>query len=305
MCAYADRAHARATATVGNTKGFVQVEVRYIGAEFPRCRQSYQCIQVGAIHVYLPAVLVDKVAQFDDGLFEYAMGGGVGDHDRRQVLRVAFGFAAQVLHIHVTVGVAFHDYHAHAGQCGAGRVGAVGGGGYQADRALMVAAALVVAFDRQQAGVFTLRARVRLHGDGVVAGALQQHVVQLRQHLGVALGLLGRCKRMQPTELRPGDRQHLGGGVELHGATAQRNHGAVKGDVLVFQAAHVAQHFGFRVIFVEQGVLQVIHVPLQAGGDAGELVHFGVQLLGRAGRFATAEYVNQRQYITGTAGLIQ
>ena len=126
--------------------------------------------------------MVDHVTQFDDGFLEDAVGGGVGDHDARQVVGVALGFLAQVVHIHIAVCIAFDDHHSHAGQCGTGRVGAVGGGGDQAHIALRVAAALVIAAYRQQARVLALGAGIGLHGDGIVAGALQQHVVQLRQH---------------------------------------------------------------------------------------------------------------------------
>ncbi len=68
---------------------------------------------------------------------------------------------------------------------------------------------------------------------------------------------------MDAGELGPGHGQHFGGGVELHGAAAQRNHGLVEGDVAGFQPAHVAQHLRFRVVVVEQWVLQIVHAALQ------------------------------------------
>ena len=53
---------------------------------------------------------------------------------------------------------------------------------------------------------------------------------------------------MQSGELSPGDRNHLGCRVELHRARAERDHGAVKCQIPVGEAAHIAQHFGLGAI---------------------------------------------------------
>jgi hypothetical protein len=69
---------------------------------------------------------------------------------------------------------------------------------------------------------------------------------------GVHAGeLIGGRKRMQRCELRPRDRDHLAGGVELHRARAERDHRAVERQILVGQAADVAQHLGLAVVRVE------------------------------------------------------
>lgn len=47
---------------------------------------------------------------------------------------------------------------------------------------------------------------------------------------------------MDVGELGPGDRDHLGSGVELHGARTQANHGRVEGQVFVLEALQVAKH---------------------------------------------------------------
>ena len=53
-------------------------------------------------------------------------------------------------------------------------IGAVGGGGNEADVAMRFAARRVIAADREQAGVFALRAGVGLQRDGGEAGDLGQ-----------------------------------------------------------------------------------------------------------------------------------
>ncbi len=83
--------------------------------------------------------------------------------------------------------------------------------------------------------------------------------------MGVAAGLVCGRKGVNGGELRPGDRRHLAGGVELHGARAQRNHGAVERDVLVGQTAQVAQHFSLAAIAME-------HRMGEECADSGQLL---------------------------------
>ena len=98
------------------------------------------------------------------------------------------------------------------------------------------------------------RAGVRLQGAGVVAGDRAQPALQVADQLGVARGVGRRRERVQPGELRPGDRLHLGGGVQLHRAGAERDHRPVERHVAVGQAAQVAQHRGLAVVRVEDRV---------------------------------------------------
>ena len=53
---------------------------------------------------------------------------------------------------------------------------------------------------------------------------------------------------MDVGELGPGDRHHLGGRVELHRARAERDHRAIEREVLVGEAAQVAQHLVLGVV---------------------------------------------------------
>ena len=112
----------------------------------------------------------------------------------------------------------------------------------------------MVGADGEEAGVLALGAGVGLEGEGVVAGDVAEPLLEVGDHLGVAEGLVARGEGMEVAELRPGDGDHLGGGVELHGAGAEGDHGAVEGEVAVGEAAHVAEHFGLGVVLVEDGV---------------------------------------------------
>ena len=66
------------------------------------------------------------------------------------------GLLFKVRQIDIAVVVAFNDHDLHARQDGAGWVGAMGGGGDEADIALSLATGLMIASDRQQAGILAL-----------------------------------------------------------------------------------------------------------------------------------------------------
>ncbi len=184
------------------------------------------------------------------------MRGRVGDHQRGQTIAVLLRVDADVVQVDVAVGIGLGHHDLHAAHLCRGRVGAVRRIRDQADVAMALAARAVVGADRQQAGVFALRAGVRLQADRVIAGALHQHRFQTVDQFLVAGGLVGRGQRVDVGELRPGHRDHLGGGVELHGAAAQRDHGAIHRQILVRQRTQVTQQFVFAVVGVEHRVGQ-------------------------------------------------
>ncbi len=62
---------------------------------------------------------------------------------------------------------------------------------------------------------------------------------------------------MQAAEARPGHRDHLGRRVQLHGARAQRDHGAIERQVLGLETAQVAHHLGLAVIALEHRVAEI------------------------------------------------
>src|SRR5450830_102111 len=272
---HADRADARAATAVGNAEGLVQVQVRHVAAELARGAEADHGVHVGAIDIHLAAVVMNDGADLADAFLEHAGGRRVGDHQRGEVLAVLDRLGPQVFDIDVTAGIAGGDDHAHAGHVRRGRVGAVGRRRDQADIAALVATALVVGTDRQQAGVFALGTGVRLQGNRVVAGGGAEHRFQLIGQLLVAGTLLGWGERVQGTEFGPGHRDHFAGGIELHGTGAQRDHGAIQGQVLVSQLAQVAHQLGFRVITVEYRVAEDGRLAYQCGRDTA--LHRGGQ----------------------------
>ena len=163
----------------------------------------------------------------------------------------------QVGQIDVAALIARHDNDLHAGHLRRCGVRTVRRRWDQAHVAVRFTAAGVVGVNDQQTGVLTLRTCVRLQAHGRVAGGGAQHLLELVDHLAVADGLVGRRERVDVRELGPRHRQHFCGGIELHGARAQRDHRAVEREVLVGQAAQVAQHFVLGMVCVEHRVRQV------------------------------------------------
>ena len=93
------------------------------------------------------------------------------------------------------------------------------------------------------------------------------------KHLLVALGLVQGHKGMQVGKLRPADGDHLTGGIQLHGAAAQGNHGVCQGEVLVLQALQVAQHLMLTLVQVEDLVLQEWGATLEVSNTSVHLKH--------------------------------
>ena len=61
---------------------------------------------------------------------------------------------------------------------------------------------------------------------------------------------------MDVGEARQGDGHHLRRGVQLHGAGAERDHGAIERHVPVLQPLEVAQHLVLGAVRAEHGVRQ-------------------------------------------------
>jgi hypothetical protein len=64
MFGHTDRSHTRSAAAVRNTKSFVQVQMADIGPVIARTAETDLRIQVCPVHVNLPAVRVNDVADF-------------------------------------------------------------------------------------------------------------------------------------------------------------------------------------------------------------------------------------------------
>src|SRR5438046_10098990 len=82
-------------------------------------------IHVGAVHVNLPAIRMNKLADFFDGFFKNPMSRWVCDHQRRQVVAIGLRFSSQILEVHVALPIASAWHHFHAGHDGAGWIGSV------------------------------------------------------------------------------------------------------------------------------------------------------------------------------------
>ena len=252
-----DRPHAGTAAAVGDGEGLVQVQVADIAAQIARPRQADHGVHVGTIDIDLPAELVGDRADLPHRFFEHAVGRRIGDHAPGKLVGVGFGLGAEIVEIDVTVFSRSDRHHAPADHLRRGGVGAVGAHGDQAHPPLILTARAVVAGDGQQPGILALRARVGLHGKGVVAGDHAQPLGQGLHEALVACGLLHRSVRVQAGKLRPADRHHLGGGIKLHRAGAQRDHRPVQRQITVGEATHVAHHLGLRPVHMEDFVIKI------------------------------------------------
>ena len=84
-----DRPDAGTAATVRDAERLVQVQVRHVGTEAPRRGEADERVEVRAVDVDLPAVLVDEVADLGDRDLEDAVGRRVGRPSARRARRRA------------------------------------------------------------------------------------------------------------------------------------------------------------------------------------------------------------------------
>ncbi len=293
-CGTADGADARTAAAVRHGEGLVEVEVAYIRADVTRIGEAHLGVHVGAVHVEEAAVAVDDVHNLADTDLEYAVRRRIGDHHAGQPVAGSGSFFGQFFHIDVAVVVATDQDDLVAGHRGGCRVGAMGGGRDDHDAAVGSAVGVEVASDGHQASIFAGRAAVRLQGAAVEAGDDGQVVLQFMDYLQRALRLVGRGVRVQVAELAPAERKHLGGGVELHGAAAQRNHGVGERDVLALQHLDVAHHLGLGVVGIEDLLRKDGGFALHETGFGGEgraAFRAAEDLADGAGLFAAGKFV--------------
>ena len=186
-----------------------------------------------------------------------------------------FSLGLEVGDVNVAIVVTGNDNDFQIAHLRGSRVGSVRRTRDQADFAMAFATAGMVAADRHDTGVFALRTGVRLHTDGVEPGDDSEPAFQAADHFHVALRLIDRSEGVNVAELRPGDRNHFTGGVELHRAGAERDHRVIERQILVLQTLEVAQHFVLGVIAVEHRVRE------DRVGTAYGFRHRSVGLLGQ------------------------
>src|SRR2546422_7506893 len=96
---------------------------------------------------------------------------------------------------------------------------------------------------RSQAGELALGSGVGLERHGGEPRDLRELLLQLAEQGAVALCLLTRGEGVEPVELAPGERRHLGRRIELHRARAERDHRRGEREVARLELLDVAQHF--------------------------------------------------------------
>ena len=255
--AHRDRADAGAAAAVRDAERLVQVQVADVAAELARPGQPDQRVEVGAVDVDLTAGVVHGRADLGDVVLVHAVGRRVGDHERGQPVGVLGDLGAQVVEVDVAVrrGTPTTTTRMPASAADAALVPCALDGIRQMSRCVVAAARR--GSRGSPAGRRTRPAMPALgcSDDRVVAGeprqpASRRSAISLRRP-----GRVGRRReRVLARELRPGDRLHLGGRVELHRARAERDHAAVQRDVLVGQRAQVAHHRGLGAVAGERRV---------------------------------------------------
>ena len=174
---------------------------------------------------------------------------------------------AQIRQIDIALAVAADNHDLQPRHRRTGGVGAVRRGWDQAHVTMLFATRLMPCPDHQQTGIFALRAGIRLQRYFGKSSCRAEPVFQPVDHGQIPCRLIRWREGMDIGETGQRDRDHLGGGVQLHRARPQRDHAAIERYVLVFQPFEIAQHLVFGVILIEGGLLQKPRTPQQFRGE--------------------------------------
>ena len=96
MAGHSDRPDPGSSPTVGDTERLVQVEMAHVSPETTGLADPHLGIDIGSIEVNLSAVTVHHRADLTDALLKHTMGGGIGDHQRCQILTVLLRLGREI-----------------------------------------------------------------------------------------------------------------------------------------------------------------------------------------------------------------
>ena len=164
------------------------------------------------------------------------------------------GLRLEIGDVDVALRVGLHHDDGHSRHHRARRIGAMRRLRYQAGDAMGLAPVAVVRANHEQSRKLPLRAGIRLQRHSREPGDLGEPLLELAEQRRVPLRLRPRREGVQAVEAAPGDRNHLGRGVELHRAGAERDHRRRQREVAVLELLQIPQHLRLGVMRVEDRV---------------------------------------------------
>lgn len=121
----------------------------------------------------------------------------------------------------------------------------------------------------------------------------------------ITFDLIIRSEGMDVAILRPRERDHTAGAVELHRAAAKWDHSVGETEIFGSQVIDVAQHLGFGVVLVEDGMRQVGSRPSQFLGNDGLLRFSKVSQGDRTCRSSRSKDIDEGNQILRSDALVK
>ena len=81
---------------MGDTECLMQIQMAHIRADVPGPTEPHLRIQVGAIHIDLPAVCMDDLTDAPHIRLEDTVSRGVGQHERREPIAMLRGLGFKI-----------------------------------------------------------------------------------------------------------------------------------------------------------------------------------------------------------------
>ena len=75
----------------------------HIPAQIAGAAQPHHGVEVCAVDIDLPAMLMSDFADLGHGFLEHAVGRGIGDHATRKGVRMLLGLGAEIIQINVAI----------------------------------------------------------------------------------------------------------------------------------------------------------------------------------------------------------
>src|SRR3989338_759063 len=96
MFDHTDRPHAGATPSMGDAKGFMEIEMTDIRPKIAGTAKPHLGIHVGAVHVNLPAIVMNDFADFHDPFLKNSVSGRISHHEAGKIRANGGGFDPKI-----------------------------------------------------------------------------------------------------------------------------------------------------------------------------------------------------------------
>ena len=156
MLSNTNRTNTRASTTVRDSKGFVQIQVTDVRSNQSRTREPHLGIHVSPVHVNLSTVCMNHFSNVQDAFLKHSVRRWVCNHKRSQMSGMLFRFGPQIVQVNISLVIATHNNNPHScHHCGRG-IGPMRRRRNKTDVPMLIAPRRMIGSNHHQPCEFTL-----------------------------------------------------------------------------------------------------------------------------------------------------